>query len=130
MAKVELGTAYEINKELWKQITQPTEEVIRTQLASLCSWLSSNYKNHYYMLLCREKNDYTIFYIKQSSYYELGTEVKEVLESRGTIIDISYSHKFGFYECWIKEHKINEDDEDEYSMYAFFPCDNWVVEVE
>ena len=127
MAEIELGTAYEINKELWKQIAQPSEDMIKTQLASLCSWLSSNYKNHYYMLLCREKNDYTIFYIKQSAYYELGKEMKEVLESRGEIVDISYSHKFGFYECWVREHG---QDEDEYTMYAFFPCDDWVIEVE
>lgn len=125
MAKVELGTAYEINQELWKQIAEPSEEMITTQLASLCSWLSSNYKNHYYMLLCREKNDYTVFHMVNSSYYELGKELKEVLNSRGKIIDISYSSKFGFYECWIKD-----EENDSYSMYVFFPCEDWVVKVE
>lgn len=124
MAEVVMGTAYEINKEIWGQLANPDEQIIKTQLGSLGSWLSSNYKNHYYMLLCREKHDYTIIHLKQSAYYEAAQEVQEVLETRGSIIDIGYSHEFGFYECWVREP------DGEVNMYAFFPCDDWVIEVE
>lgn len=124
MAEIGLGTAYEINKEIWSSLANPDETTIRTSLNSLGSWLSSNFANHYYMLLCREKYDFTIFHIHQSNYYDTAMEVKEVLETRGTIIDINYSHEFGFYECWVR------DTNNEVSMYAFFPCDDWVVEVE
>lgn len=123
MAKVEVDTLYGINKQLYAKIT-PDEDKINeliNRIKFLDSW------NQYYMLLCREKNDYTIFYTGNSIDIKNNTrkEIKEVLESRGTIIDIVQSESKDFYECWIRE-----EDTEEIFMYAFFPCQDWVIEVE
>lgn len=123
MADVELGTLYEANKEAYKQLTPPTDEEIDNQLTSIGAWFSSKYDDTYFMLLCRELYDFTIFRLKNSEYFEAIQEIKEVLQSRGTILEIAYSHDFHFYECWIKT------DNDEVFMYAFFPCDDFVIEV-
>lgn len=123
MADMELGTLYETNQELYKHLTPPSEKELDTQLASIGAWFSSKYRDTYFMLLCREKNDYTVFRLKGSEYFEAIQELKEVLQSRGTILEVVYSHDFHFYECWVR------DDEGNVSMYAFFPCDDFVIEV-
>lgn len=123
MADVELGTLYEANKEAYKNIKPPSKKEIDRQLAQIGAWLSSQYFKSYYMLYCREKHDFTIFHINDAEYLEAVQEIKEVLQTRGIILEVIYSHDFEFYECWVK-------DGDEVSMYAFFPCEDWVIEVE
>lgn len=125
MADIEMGTLYEANKEAYKQINPLSDKRIDKELAQIGAWMSSQYFNSYYLLYCREKHDFTIFHLKDSEYLEAVQEIKEVLETRGQILDISYSHDFEFYECWIKNIETEE-----ISMYAFFPCEDWVIEVE
>lgn len=123
MTDVEMGTLYEANQEAYKNLTPPDEKELDTQLASVGAWFSSKYKDTYFMLLCRELYDFTVFKLEGSEYFEAVQELKEVLESRGTILEVVYSHDFHFYECWIK------DKTGEVFMYAFFPCDDFVIEV-
>lgn len=123
MADIEIGTLYEANKEAYKTVTPLSNKKIDKELAQIGAWLSSQYFNSYYLLYCREKHDFTIFHLNDSEYLEATQELKTVLQNRGDIIDIVYSHDFEFYECWVKN---NED----ISMYAFFPCEDWVIEVE
>lgn len=124
MAQIELDTLYGINKQLYAKINPDQEKIDErlNQIKLLGSW------NQYYMLLCREKNDYTIFHINENLAFkdeQIRKEIKEVLESRGTIIDIVQMNQLDFCECWIRENDTNE-----IFMYAFFPCQDWVIEVE
>ena len=123
MAEVEIDTLYGINKQLYKKIN-PNKNNINMQLNALEIWFSALLNNKYFMLLCRERNDYTIFHIK-SDYKKAISELREVLESRGTILDMVYSEEFKLYECWIKDYE-----DEEVFMYAFFPCDDWVINIE
>lgn len=123
MTQIQADTLYKVNQELYKQITPPKEKEVNKILAQVGAWLSSKFQEEYFMLYCREKDDFTIFHLEGSEYFEAVQELKEVLLSRGTILDIVYSHDFHFYECWIK----NGND---VSMYAFFPCGDWVITIE
>lgn len=62
------------------------------------------------MLLCRERNDYTIFHINNFRFDEAIQELKEVLESRGEIIDISFVHGQNAWECWVRERRTEDID--------------------
>ena len=56
----------------------------------------------YFMLLCREQNDYTVVRvrkIKNSDKFE--DLIIELLQSRGDIKDIDYSDDKKSLECWI-----------------------------
>lgn len=122
--QVEVDTLYGVNKQLYAKVT-PSKKQIDKQLEELKTFISYS-SNTYWMLLCREKNDYTVFNIVESAKYEkMINELKEVLEGRGTIIDVRYSTTSGFYECWIKEKGTAE-----VFMYALFPCDSWVINIE
>lgn len=125
MSDVELGTLYETNQELYKQIEAPSEQEIDKQLAQVGAWFSSQFYKNYYLLYCREKHDFTIFHLENSEYFEAVQELKQVLQSRGTILEIVYSHDFHFYECWVRDEETEE-----VNMYAFFSCDDWVIDIE
>lgn len=123
MAEITMGSLYEMNQQLVKKL--PVLEGIKkdTALSSIGSWFSSHYKNHYYMLLCKEKSDYTVFYIPESNYLKAISEIQEVLESRGKIIAIDYVHGADAYECWVR------DPEDlDVHMYMLFDYDWGVIE--
>lgn len=124
MSEVELDTLYNVNRKLYENVDFPTEMELDHQLASVGAWFSAIFEHNYFMLLCREKYDFTIFKVEHS-YNEAIQELREVLESRGRIIEIVFSHDFDFYECWVKDEET-----DEISMYAFFPCDDWVIDVD
>lgn len=120
MSEVEFSTLYAANKQLYQKIT-PNEKTINAQLEELEAWLPFEVYN-YFMLLCRERNDYTVFHIAKDKK-NLTKELKEVLESRGTIIDIINQNENNYTECWVR------DNTQEVFMYMFFPCDEWIVEV-
>lgn len=123
MAEVKF-TQYEAYKQLYGALAHPSEKTLKEQLTSLGSWFSVKPACNYYMLLCRERNDYTVLHFNNMNYLKGMQEVKEILESRGTIYDISYNSTVDAYECWIK------DKDDEFAMYMFFAYDWGVVEVE
>lgn len=125
MTEIEFNTLYGVNQELYKQIASPSDAEIDRQLSKLGAWLSVKFQNTYFMLLCREKYDFTIFKLENSQYFEATKELKEVLQSRGTIIEIVFSPEHQFFECWVRDEETEE-----VSMYAFFPCDEWVITIE
>ncbi len=122
MTEVELGTTYSLNQTAFQHIEPPAEPILRQELKHCAEWASLT-QQKYYMLLCRELNDYTIFYMEHEKLFELTEEIKEVLESRGVILEIAFSHASNFFECWVRR------DNGQVNMYAFFPCDDWVVVV-
>ena len=123
MAEVTLGTAYELNRQLLAKVDDMKEQAIINKMNEVGAWLSSKPNSHYYMLLCRERNDYTIFRIIDAHYYEITQEMIEVFQSRGAIVAINYSHVCGTYEVWIR---VNEDEQP--YLFMLFDCDDMIVE--
>lgn len=123
MATVEFSS-YDIHKQLYKKMAMPTEDEIHSKLVSIGAWFSTHPQNDYYMLMCREIYDFTVFHFNNMNYDQGMQEIKTTLNNRGQIIDITYSQENDSYECWIKSK------DGEVRMYLLFNCDFMVVEVE
>lgn len=123
-AEISMGNMYEVNKQLMKYETPITEEEIINRKNDITNWLFET-DNKYYMLLCHEKRDYTIFAVKN----ETGAEdiadilIDECIYNRGDLIAIDKVSNEEVYEIWIK------DLSDEYNCYYFFPYGEAVIEV-
>ena len=96
----------------------------------------------YVGLLCRERNDYTIFKLGKSKD-ALAHELSEILNQRGIIVDVvrDKNSMSDTYQCWVRERRteaiddlINENAKFKWTpqvwMYMLFDATDWVVEVE
>lgn len=122
MANVELGTNYDIHKELMSRAPGCSEEHLNEQLVTIGLWFSSKPKTKYFTLMCRERYDFTVFNFTSPNYDKAVQELREVLESRGELIAIDYAHGFDCYECWVKI-------DDEAAMYLLFDYSQGVIEI-
>lgn len=125
MAEIELGNVFEMNKQIRRNSMPMAEEKVSEAVINLSGWCSFRCNARYYMLLCKERSDYTVFRLNNFNYEKVGRELQEVLESRGTILGIDYMHGYDCYECWIKDEETLEP-----FLYLFFVCDDFVVEVD
>ena len=75
------------------------------------------------MLLCREKNDYTVIRVRKANNPDkFENLVIELLQDRGDIKDIDFGDdKKDSLECWIQK-------DDEIYMYKLFPYSWGVIE--
>lgn len=122
MSDVSLGTLYELNQELMKSEKKMTEEELNEALKKIKSFFQS--KGTYFMLLCHEQRDYTIF--RKNGYVNMivsaEQELKTCLLNRGQIISIDELHD-GNFEIWILNDITNEP-----CCYFLFPYDEGVIE--
>lgn len=117
---------YEFNKTNMAQI-KPYDPIvlneITTQVAEdIWSTLNTHGYPTYWMLLCRERNDYTIFHIHYNKE-ELQKAILECLNNRGYVLDIT-KQPDNNYEIWIRDF-----DTDENVVYYLFDYNGAVVEV-
>lgn len=117
-------TTYEINKRMYEHMNPMEPKKLLTQYSSIGAWFSTHLYDDYYCLMCREEYDFTIFHFNNKNYSKGMTEVREVLESRGTVIDIQYDHDNDGYNCWVKDKNGTA------KMFYLFNCQFMVVEVE
>lgn len=113
-------TNYEVNKQL-----MANEKVLDPILLSRKAKdvAISMEENEYWMLLCRERNDYTIFHLKPTHSTEYTKrELIETLQNRGEIVDFD-KQKDGHYEVWLRDYDTGEN-----VMYKLFECDDFIVE--
>lgn len=138
--KINTGqTLYDINKDyVLKNYKKLSKEEIQEQLdKSLKKYVKRYGESRYSMLLCSEKNDYTIFQMKENTkknINQLKTDLYECLYNRGKIYHIEFNN-FGVIECWIvsspllvkNEKSINK--KELVSCYHLFPYDAAIVKV-
>ena len=76
-------------------------------------------KHPYWMLLCRERNDYTVFIMITAE----GTidEMSECLHNRGQVLSID-KQKDGNYEIWIRDPETKEN-----FAYYFFDYEFGII---
>lgn len=125
MAEIEVGNVFEMNKQIRRKTNPMTEDKIDEAIVNVAGWCSFRCNSRYYMLLCKERSDYTIFRLSNYNYDKAGRELREVLESRGTILGIDYMHGYDCYECWVRDEETSEP-----FLYMFFICDDFIVEVD
>lgn len=123
--RVSVGSLYEMNQQMFKQMKPPLPRKIDMDLANIGAWFSSNYGVQYFMLLCKERSDYTLFHINDYNYSQAVQELREVLEERGEIMGFDFVHGENCYQCWVRERTENP----EVFMFMLFDADWMVVEI-
>lgn len=132
MAEFAIGTQYDIAKRALesgaiKPVTKP--QSIR-EFANVGAWFATDMDFKYFMLLCREAYDFTVFNMVTTNHHKAQQELQEVLESRGQVVFIEYNHDSECYEFWVKcNDTLKAVTHESYVMYRLFPCNEWVVEV-
>ena len=104
VSNVELGTAYDINKNLVKKYEHHlTEKELKEKF------------NHYYMLLCNDRKDYTVFHTTVlEDKHSVPNELMECLTNRGLIYGIDRTEDGVAIEIWLMI-------DNEPYCYYFFP---------
>lgn len=133
MSEFSLGTLYDVNKNLVeKNEIELTEGMLNSKKEILINYLRKM-ENTYYMLLCNEQKDYTVFrvgsydeniYLDHDHQYKelVDILVDECLKNRGEIRGIDLTKDKDAVEIWLMI------DEKAY-VYYFFPYDNAIIEV-
>ena len=102
-SELSMGTLYDMNKSIINQIPA----LSKTKLQELIKEIGYDFwhrDNKYYMLLCRECNDYTIFRFSEKTLETaevFNTDFYECLTNRGETISIERKDG-GAYEIWIR----------------------------
>ena len=123
MADVSVGNLYDLNKEIMK--TQPIltlEEIKKLKESVIQEFLTAHRCNTYFMLLCTERNDYTVFKIPVPMYEKNAIDdIIECLVNRGDIQSIERTQDKIAIEFWVKI-------DDEPYCYYFFSYDEGVID--
>ena len=112
---------YEMNKQLMAKEPLLTEEEIHEKIEELVKTIN-NSRARAWMLLCNERQDYTIFLHTFHAVLEnqLIQDIKETLLNRGDLVSID-KQETGAYEVWIKI-------ENECFCYMFFDYSNAIID--
>ena len=140
MAKIATQTNYEINQEGYRHVEPLTEPDLTSKLTNIGAWFSFLDKIEYVGVLCRERNDYTVIHLHGYNYNKAVQELRELLESRGEIMDVDYAHGEDYFQVWVRERRtesvdkvvegLNYEWKPQVWMFAVFNADDWVIEVE
>lgn len=140
MAQVGM-TNYEINQQAYANIEALTAEQINKDMQVMLEWISSCGKWNYLGILCRDKHDYTLVHINNNNFSQAIQETKEVLESRGEIVDIMYIPREECYQIWVRERRTESIAELEKEstnfkwtpqvwLFMIFDATDWVIETD
>lgn len=116
------GNLYDINKNLVAQNEIKLSEGILNSKKEIIKNFINKTNNNYYMLLCNERKDYTVFHNNNLSMETAKILVDECLINRGEIRGIDLTKNKDAIEIWLM---IDE----EAFVYYFFPYDMGVIEV-
>lgn len=122
---VELGNLYEMNQAMIRGQETLADLSLLDEVAPWAMKTLKNNKHHYFMFLCREKSDYTIFRIAAKEEGKFKRQLTRLAYSRGVPVGINYNEVLNGYEFWIKGTRNKE----EVHMYALFNCDDFVIEI-
>lgn len=127
-----LGNLYDLNKVIMMHEVALTQEQIENKKDELHDWIYENVAQKYFMLLCNEQRDYTIFNLNKDNSVDaqlwggMGAvtdatnDVIECLTNRGELLAAD-AQPDGTWEFWIRNA-------DECFAYYFFPYGNAVLE--
>lgn len=119
MSEVNLGTIYDINKNIMNNMKKLSNPALMNKLKKVEQYFKEN--KMYFMLLCHERRDFTLFRLtKDDSHAEAASILKECLQNRGDVLEIEIT-KDGAVEIWIK-------DDGEAFCYYLFPYDEAIIE--
>ena len=120
-AEVSMGNLYDMNKQLMEHEPEITAEELQTAKENLRAWFTKHFAQKYFMLLCHERRDYTLFNLdktdswaaaKPSTIMAVANDVIECMTNRGTLLVVS-EQEDGVWEIWTR------NDEGCYAYYLF-----------
>ena len=126
----ELGTLYDVNKNIVQTSEKELSQgVINSKKEEIKNFLEKT-NNEYYMLLCHERRDYTLFDLGCETYYAYKEKCKktvdvlidECLKNRGIIKSIELTKDRQAIEIWLMI-------EEEAFVYYLFPYGEAVITV-
>lgn len=129
MAEVSMGTLYDMNKSAMENLSALSRNQIKKNIAGKVGSYIEDTKNTYYMLLCNETRDYTVFKLSDANKLsEMLNELRLCLSDRGDVYSIDKDEN-GAIEIWIKGIGYMPMVENEqFYCYYFFPYDSAVLE--
>ena len=78
----ELGTLYDVNKNIVQTSEKELSQgVINSKKEEIKNFLEKT-NNEYYMLLCHERRDYTLFDLGYETYYAYKEKCKKTVDKR------------------------------------------------
>lgn len=125
--EIAIGTLYDLNKKLVQDNEIKLSDAILNSKKEIIKNFIIDKNNYYYMLLCNERKDYTIFHWRNICNSEDAKEistilVNECLFNRGEIRGIDLTKNKDAIEIWMS---IEGDS----YVYYFFPYDSAIIEV-
>lgn len=113
-------TVYDLSKQIVKNGMTPC--VTSAELEPHKKLLRKFKKLGYYMLMCRERNYYTVIRVRKAKNPDTFEDlVIELLQDNGVIYNLEYNKDKTAIECWIKI-------EEEIYMFMLFPYSWGVLE--
>lgn len=126
MAEMNMGTLYDLNKNLVQKNINALEEGVLNSKKEIIKNFLRGTKDTYYMLLCHEQRDYTVFKIntlEDNKYNEMiSILIDECLKNRGIIKSIELTKDKQAIEIWLMI-------EEEAFVYYLFPYGEAVITV-
>ena len=109
--KITLGTLYDFNKQAMSKEEPLADEDFCSKTNEMIQDIY-NTGNKYWMLLCRERNDFTVFitFTAEGTYKEM----LDTLQNRGQVLSIDKLED-GNYEIWIRDPETK----DNFAYYFF-----------
>lgn len=131
MSEINMGTLYDFNKNAMSNEKHLDIILFNRKVAEVSAWMWTEINDKYCMLLCRERNDFTLFHTScnnQNNYQSLldstKTELGETLMNRGDVLGIDKTGDNVAYEIWIRDIETKET-----FVYYLFPYDQGVIEI-
>lgn len=121
---VVMGTLYDLNKGAMAQMTSlDIREIMEQQDENLTNFFS---KGQYFMLLCNDIRDYTVFNLTTGSKIaNAKEELYTCLSNRGELLGLDPTEDGVAFEIWLRMK--TEDGEDHIFVYYMFPYDEAVL---
>lgn len=128
-SNVSLGNLYDMNKQLMLNEPEMEADAICAARDELALYGFHHMGQSYFMLLCHEARDYTLFNLNafdtttdKEKSVNFATDVIECLQNRGILLAADKLPD-GAWEFWIKAHDTNEA-----CAYYLFPYGAAVLE--
>lgn len=126
-SEVSLGNLYDMNKQIMANEPEIGADVLTQKKEEMTKWVNEYFKQSYFMLLCNERKDYTVFRMRDSvatigAVQNMVNDVVECMTNRGTLLSIDLQEAGG-WELWMKGA-----DDGECSAYYLFPYGAAVLE--
>lgn len=125
-SEVSLGNLYDMNKQLMANEAEIAPEVRTEKRKALIDWIKANYNEHYFMMLCHELRDYTVFRLRDTAptigaICTMADDVFECMKNRGTLLALDLQDAGG-WELWLRTET------GEIAAYYLFPYGSAVLE--